>query len=584
MLTIPRLFRARVAATPARRAFSSFLEGAWRDFTWLEYEAQARAFGLGLREMGLRRGDVVAILGQTRHEWAVCDVGALGVGGITVGLYPTLPLEGIGSLRYLIDHSEASVVVVESAATFAQKIAPLLPKLSHIRSIILWDYAATAPASDARIVALAEVMALGDAAHGRDPEAWARACDAANPDDLALLIYTSGTTGDPKGAMLTHRNLCAAQSALAQVMPKDDEGGRTVSFLPFAHVAERSAGLYNRICEGTATHFAGAIDTLFDDIAYARPTHFGAVPRIFEKVYASVRSNHVSARDELAATRPFSRDAIDPEVRAAVRARFGGECQWLVTGAAPIAPAVLEFFDACGLPTYEAYGLTESTGVLTINRPGATKYGTVGPPLSGVELRIADDGEVLARGPQVFSGYFKDAEATAEALRDGWLFTGDIGAIDADGFLTISDRKKDILITSGGKNIAPSNIEHEVSRSPLILRCHLHADRRPYPVALVCLDPECLAAFADERALGGSTAEQLREDPVVRAHVEEIIARANSKVARFEQIRKFEILRRDFSIDEGELTPTMKVKRKQIDRLYAPLLDSMYAESGSERR
>ena len=600
-MTLSRLFLDRVASTPDRRAFSSFRDGAWKDFTWRDFEAQARAFGLGLVALGVKRGDAVAILGQTRHEWAVCDIGAIGVGAITVGLYPTLAPEGVGSMHYVIDHSEATILVVESAATFKEKIAPILAKLSRVEHIIVWDDADGARAIDTRVVSLADVMARGEAAHAKDAAAWKRACDEAKTDDLALLIYTSGTTGQPKGAMITHGNVVAMVSGLEQMHPRADDGGSTVSFLPLAHAAERCVGFYGRIKMGTATHFARALETLLDDIAEAKPTLFGSVPRIFEKAYARVLGQ-IAQLDP--AMQEMAKQAVAAGVRAAkakrrgeepddatkmlamafdarmatpVRARFGGQCAWFVTGAAPTAVEILEFFDACGMPTYEVYGLTETTGVLTSNRPSALRYGTVGQAIPGVEIKIADDGEILARGPNIFRGYFKEPAATAECLVDGWFHTGDIGRIDDDGFLMITDRKKNILITAGGKNITPSNIENEVKNDPIVSYCHMHADRRAYPVALVCLDPERVAALAKERGLSGTTAAELKDHPAVIAEVQAAIDRANLAFARYEQIRKFAILPHELSVDGGELTPTLKVKRKEVDKKYADVLDRLYA-------
>ena len=600
MSTIPRMFLERVAATPDRRAFSSFVADTWQDFTWKDFDARARAFGLGLVEMGVRRGDVVAILGQTRQEWVVCDVGALGIGAVTVGLYPTLAPEGIGSMEYVVDHSEAKVLVVESVSTLREKIVPILAKLRRVEHVIVWDWDASATAIDPRVVAMTDVMARGEAADARDRGAWQRACEAAMPGDLALLIYTSGTTGQPKGAMLSHGNIASVQVALHGVMPSEEGGGTTVSFLPLAHAAERIVGHYGRIKQGTATHFARSLETLLDDLAAARPTRFGSVPRIFEKAYARVQGEMAKlegpmqemARQVLAAGVRAARakrtgEEVDAQTQmmaqvfaerlaTPVRARFGGQCDWFVSGAAPIAVEILEFFDACGMPTYEVYGLTETSGLLTSNRPDALRYGTVGKALPGVEMRVADDGELLARGPNVFVGYYKEPAATAECLVGGWFHTGDVGKIDEDGFVTITDRKKNILITAGGKNITPSNLENEVKNDALVSYCHMHADRRPFPTALVCLDPERLAAFAKERGLTASTAAELASDESVRAHVQAAIDRANIAFARYEHIRKFAILPREFSIDGGELTPTLKVKRKEVDRIHADVIEAMY--------
>ncbi len=601
MTTITTLFLDRVAATPDRRAFSSFRDGAWHDSTWRDFERMARAFGLGIEALGLRRGDTVAILGATRHEWVVSDIGALGVGAICVGLYPSLAPEGVGSLRYVIEHSEAKLLVVESAAVLEAKILPIVDKLPRIRHIVVWDGADEAKALDSRVVAFADVLAKGEAAHAADGAAWERACRIPSADDVAILVYTSGTTGEPKGAMLTHGSIVAMVKGVEKAHPREADELETVSFLPLAHVAERCVGFYGRINLGTATHFARSLETLLDDIAVAKPTVFGSVPRIFEKAYArvmgevakldppmqemarqviasGVRAAKMRRRgEELDAQTAMMAGIFEERMGGPVRARFGGRCKWFVTGAAPTAPEILEFFDACGMPTYEVYGMTETSGVISTNRPDALKYGTVGKALPGMEIRIADDGEILTKGALVFRGYFKDAAATAECMHDGWFHTGDIGKLDDDGFLTITDRKKSVLITAGGKNITPSNIENEVKNDPLVSYCHLHADRRAYPVALVCLDPERLAALATDKGLSGTTAAELKDDPIVVAEVQKVIDRVNASFARYEQIRKFAILPRELSIEGGELTPTLKVKRKEVDARYAAVLDALYA-------
>jgi long-chain acyl-CoA synthetase len=601
MSTIPRFFLDRVAKSAEKRAWSSFVDGAWRDFTWADYETKARAFGLGLVGAGLKRGDVVAILGRTGGEWAFCDVGAIGVGGVSVGLYPTLAPEGVGSMHYVLDHSEARFLAVDDPATLEAKIAPILSKLPRLEKIVLWRCDDKARALDPRVESLEDTMARGEALHAKAPSAWRDACLAAKPADMALLIYTSGTTGQPKGVMITHRNVEAQTDAVAQSLPWE-ETDCGLSFLPMAHAAERCVAHYNRIRLGFPTHYARAIETILEDFAEAKPTAFGSVPRIFEKVYATVRGEMAKLEPPMRAMAEKVYDAgiaaararregkaVDPETQALaavfdqqiagrVRARFGGRCNRLTSGAAPIAVEILELFDACGMPTTELYGMTESAGLLTGNFPGATRYGTVGRALPGVEIRIAEDGEILARGDNVFPGYFKDPEATAETLKDGWLYTGDIGRLDEDGFLTITDRKKNILITAGGKNITPTNVEAEVKRDPLVSYCHMHADRRPYPTALVCLDPERLRAFAASQGLPGTTAAELKDHPAVIARVQEAVDRANERLARYEQLRRFAILPRELSIEGGELTPTLKVKRREVDRKYADVIEALYRE------
>jgi long-chain acyl-CoA synthetase len=601
MSTIPRFFLERVEKSRDARAWSAFVDGGWKDATYADYERKARAFGLGLVAAGLKRGDAVAILGETGPEWAFGDIGALGVGAVTVGLYPTLAPEGVGSMHYVIDHSEARFLAVESTALLKEKIAPILAKLPRLVKVIVWRCDDEARAVDPRVESLDDAMARGEAYHASHPGAWKDACLAAKPDDVALLIYTSGTTGQPKGAMITHRNVDAQTSAVAAVLPWH-EGDCGLSFLPMAHAAERCIAHYNRIRLGTPTHYARSLATLLEDIEVAKPTLFGSVPRIFEKVYANVRAEiaklepgmRAMAEKVLAAGVAAGRakrkgDPVDPETQmlagifdqqlaARIRARFGGRCRWLTSGAAPIAVDILELFDACGLPTYELYGMTETAGLLTANAPGAVKFGTVGRALPGVEIRIAEDGEVLARGDNIFPGYFKEPAATAECLVDGWIHTGDIGTLDTEGYLTITDRKKNILITAGGKNITPSNAEAEVKRDALVSYCHMHADRRPYPTALVCLDPERLAAFAAEHSLPARSAAALRDDPQVRARVQQAVDAANERLARYEQIRRFTILPAELSVDGGELTPTLKVKRKEVDRKYADLIEAMYGE------
>ena len=419
-----------------------------------------------------------------------------------------------------------------------------------------------------------------------------------------MLIYTSGTTGQPKGVMLSHGNVWSLQVAIERMLPTDETGtGHTVSFLPMAHAAERCIAHYARVRQGTSTQFARSFETLLEDLADAKPTRFGSVPRIFEKVNAKVQGELAratgvkgfvartvyaggiaAARARLRGERPTMKTRLlarvfDRKIGAPLRARFGGECAWFVSGAAPIAVEILEFFEACGFQTYELYGLTETTGILTGNQHDALCYGTVGKPISCVELRIAKDGEIQARGPNVFMGYFKDPTATADAFADGWFCTGDIGVLDADGYLKITDRKKNILVTAGGKNITPSNLENEVKNHPLVSYCHMHADKRAFPTALVCLDPEALRAFAREKGLVGATAAELKDDPIVRAEVQAAFDKANSGFAQYERIKKFAILPSEFSVDTGELTPTLKVKRKEVDRKYAAQLDALYASA-----
>ena len=428
MSTISRLLLDRVTETPSALAYVAWVDGGWKSFTWRDYAERARDFGLGLLELGLARGDVVAILGATRAEWCFSDLGALGAGGVTVGLYPTLQSEGVGSMHYILEHSGAKILVVESTATLKAKIAPILAKIPDVSHIVVWDWDEAAAAMDPRVVSLEAVLTKGRAAHAKDPTAWTRSCEQARAEELALLIYTSGTTGQPKGAMLSHGNVWSLQVAIEGMLPKDDGGpGHTVSFLPMAHAAERCIAHYARVRQGTSTQFARSFETLLEDLAHARPTRFGSVPRIFEKVHAKVQGELAratgvkgfvarkvyaggleAARARLRGEQPglgarLLARIFDRRIGAPLRARFGGQCTWFVSGAAPIAVEILELFDACGFKTYELYGLTETTGILTGNRHDALRYGTVGKPIPGVELRIADGRRDPGEGPATCS-------------------------------------------------------------------------------------------------------------------------------------------------------------------------------------
>ncbi|MEZ4454899.1 MAG: long-chain fatty acid--CoA ligase, partial [Nannocystaceae bacterium] len=508
--TVAELFRRRCAASGPDPAIyqRERAGGPWVCTTWSEFFDQAARAAQGLADLGLQPGERAAILGPTRRHWCVFDMAAQLAGLVSYGVYP---LQTPEQVRYLLEHSDARVIFVDGEVELATVLAAAADGAApQLQAIVPWTdalYRAHA-ASDPRIVDPARFQgAPMDAATIR-----ARG-EARLPEDTAILVYTSGTTGPPKGAMISHRNIVDVLRAYEGYsdLRRDD---LSLSFLPMAHVAERILAFYSRINAGVATAYATSVAAVLPELSEVQPTLFGSVPRIFEKAHARIQAEisrrppavakifaaAVAAGRERARRRlAGERVPLGVELRARladrlffrkIRAVFGGRVRMMVTGAAPTDRAILEFFWAVGLPIYELYGMTEATVVTHVNVPGHTRLGTVGRALPGIECRIADDGEILIRGPVVFKGYFKDPEASARAVIDGWLHTGDVGVVDADGYLTLKDRKKHLIITAGGKNLAPANLEGALKpQDPLISHVHAHGDRRPYVVAIVACSP-----------------------------------------------------------------------------------------------
>ena len=613
------LFLRRVARDGYRIAFrhkhaTPDGDGRWQPTSWLQFGERAQAVASWLIAKGLKRGEKVAIIGSTRPEWCVADIGGQLAGCVTLGAYPTLTAD---QLAYILDHADARVAFVEGADDLAkvEAIRERLPKLEHV---VVWE-------GGPRPGCVAWEQVLGSAI---DEAAVRERVAGTDPDHTAIIVYTSGTTGPPKGAMISHANIMTVLAHQEHNAPFD-EGDVSFNFLPMAHVAERVLGFYGRINAGIESWFASSIPKVLDEVQEARPTVFGSVPRIFEKAYAKVRSQVDQASpakqrifawaDEVGrevvrrwqAGQPIPAPlaaqyrAADRLVFSKLRAVFGGRVRYFVTGAAPIAPEILTFFWAAGFPVYEVYGMTEATVVTHANRPGEVRLGSVGRPLPFCEHRIAEDGEILLRGGMVFQGYYKNPEATAKTIVDGWLHTGDIGEIDADGFLSIKDRKKHIIITAGGKNLTPANIENEIKAAdPLISQAHAHGDQRKYLVALITIGPaeaiewarehqlvadgeadRMLAAIrADPLARPDGLAELMQSvtaDRALRARVVEAVQRANGKLARVETIKRVYLLDRELSVEEDELTPTLKVKRKNVEKKFAPVFDRLYEDAGA---
>ncbi|MET9362927.1 AMP-dependent synthetase/ligase [Streptomyces sp. NPDC006632] len=552
-------------------------DGAWVSVTYTELRDTVRRTARGLLALDIRAGDRVAILSETRPAWTYAHFACLAVGAVVVPVYPTA---GDEETTWVLSDSAAKAVFCEGPAEAArvEELRPKLPALAHVLPMPM-PMPMPMAGRDGPAGA-ADASAASPAAPPAAPldELLARA-EAVRPEDDAELVYTSGTTGLPKGCRLTHGNLGAVQDATLHLI-QGGPGDRTYLYLPLAHLLAQLIQFSTLLYGGELCYFGGRIEDVVGELAEARPTHLPSVPRLFEKVYSVVRSlaeaeegggerfdaavavGVLAADDALPPERRAAYEAADASLFSLVRAAFGGRLRWALTGGAPIDPAVLDFLRACGIQVFEGYGMTESAGVISLNHPGAVRYGTVGRPVLGCEVRIADDEEVLARGPMVFPGYHANALGTAEALdAEGWLHTGDLGAVDADGYLTITGRKKDLIITSAGKNLTPSHVELAIERSRFVSHAVMAGDRRPYPVALITVEAEAAAG---------------RDAAEVRELVGRAVAEANEQVSRPARIRAFAVLPRDFTVEGGELTPTLKVRRKVVLERFASEIAALY--------
>jgi long-chain acyl-CoA synthetase len=557
---------------------------------------RVRHAALGLGELGIHRGDRVAILSENRPEWAIADFACLTVGVTDVPVYPTLPAEQIA---FILKDSGARAIFVSNADQAAKivKIRAQVPTLEHV---IGFDETLGA-ASDLTLRAL-EARGQAVDTPARQTQ-WRQEADAVKPDDLATLIYTSGTTGAPKGVMLTHDNFHSNVVAASFAVPF--EGNDTaLSFLPLSHVFERMAGHYLMFHTGTSIAYAESTETVPADLLLVRPTLVLSVPRLYEKMYARVLENAMAggtvkqriffwargvgeryADEKLAGREPRGLLALqyrlaDRLVFSKLKARTGGRLRYFVSGGAPLSAEINKFFFAAGLVILEGYGLTETSPVIAVNTPDAFRIGTVGRPVRGVEVRIAADGEIITRGPHVMAGYFNNPEATRDTIDpDGWLHTGDIGTLD-DGFLSITDRKKDIIVTAGGKNIAPQPIENLVRSSKYVSQVVMIGDRRRFPILLIVPEREQLERWARQQNLSWSTPAQLLALPEVKDMMDREVQDKLSGLAHFEMPKRFALLEHEFSIERGDLTPSLKVKRRVVDERYRELIDSLYAEPG----
>ena len=561
------------------------VDGSWREVTFAEVGEIVTEIGLGLIDLGIEPGERVCILSTTRVEWTYCDFAISSAGAVVVPIYPTNSPE---ECEWVAGNSEAAAIVCEDASQVA-KIAAVRERLPALRMIVAID-----PSGDVGdAIALDAVRERGRTRDAAELEARAA---AVTPDDPFTIIYTSGTTGPPKGCVLTHGNY---RSVLSMCESLDVITGeeRTYLFLPLAHSFALLIQLLSYDVGGSIAYFGGDPKQIVPELQETKPTYLPSVPRIFEKIYTLTLGSQppeVQAKMKAAAQlgdkvrdMRLRGEAVPPELLgpfeqadeqlfANVRAVFGGELERAVSGAAPIAREILEFFYGCGVPVLEGYGMTETATVATYSTVENHRFGSVGRALPGLEARIADDGELLIKGPNVFQGYHRNDDASFGAVIDGWLHTGDLGAIDDDGYIFITGRKKDIIITAGGKNLTPANLENDMKSSRWISQAVMHGDRRPYPVMLLTLDEEEIVPWARDQGMDDLSIPALARDERVRALVQAELDAANEKYARVEQVKRFFVLDHDLSQETGELTPTLKVKRNVVYDLYAERFDELY--------
>jgi len=596
--TVPTLFWARVQEWADRVAMREKVFGIWRSISWKQYGENARHVALGLISLGLKKGDRVAIISENNPEWLYSDMGILAAGGVTVGIYTT---DSVTQVEYIVKHSGSKFFIAENEEQL-DKILEARKNLSELEKIFVIDIEGLRHFQDPMVMRFDSLLKRGLEFEGHHPGLFEKKVQEPQPDDLAILIYTSGTTGPPKGAMISHRNILSVMEMQQAVNP-GQETDEVLSFLPLCHIAQRIASVYNPLLGGFKINFVENLDSIPLNIREVSPTIFFAVPRIWEKFYSSLvlRMQDSTSLEKLAFKWAigFGRRVSDRRLKnqpvpfhlkvlfyladwAVLKnlKKFIGldKARYILSGAAPISPDLLKFYHSLGLDMRETYGQTECTGPTSVHFEGDTKFGTVGKPLPGSEIRIAEDGEILVRGPHVFIGYFNDPGKTRETVADGWLYTGDVGRFDGDGHLIITDRKKDIIITSGGKNITPSEIENQLKFSPYINDATVIGDRRKYLTAIIMIDDENVMKYAQDHRIPFTTYASLTKAPEIIKLIQQEVDAVNKNLAQVETIKRFRLLEIRLTPDDDEVTPTMKLKRKFVSEKFKDLIDSMYRE------
>jgi long-chain acyl-CoA synthetase len=589
--TIADLLPRAAEQFAGRVALRHKVDGEWRDVTFAEVGEIVREIGLGLIDIGIAPGERVSLLCNTRPEWTYCDFAISGAGGVVVPIYPTNSPE---ECEWVAGNSESVAIICEDASQVA-KIVAVRENLPALRTIVVID-----PAGDtADAISLDEVRERG---RGRDDAELEARTNAVGHDDPFTFIYTSGTTGPPKGCVLTHGNYRDVVTMLESA-GAIEEDETTYLFLPLAHAYALLIQLVNFDVGTTIAYYGGDTLQIVTELQETRPTYLPSVPRIFEKIYTlALGSQPPEVQEKMQAAAALGVKVRDMQVRGEevpaalqapfaeaeeqlfknVRSIFGGRLRQAVSGAAPIAKEILEFFYGCGVPVLEGYGMTETATVATYSTLEHHRFGSVGRALPGVEARVAEDGELLLKGANIFQGYYKNDDASFGAIVDGWLHTGDLGSIDEDGYIYITGRKKDIIITAGGKNLTPANLENDMKQSRWVSQAVMHGDRRPYPVMLITLDEDEIVPWAKQQGIEDTSIAALARDERVRALIQEVLDTANARYAQAEQVKRFFILDHDLSQETGELTPTLKVKRNVVYDKYAGSFDELYSGGGAD--
>jgi long-chain acyl-CoA synthetase len=590
---MPDLFFQQVERLKDKIALRHKDYGIWNRISWTEYGQKVREVAAGLLALGLEPGDRVAVLGDNRPEWLICHLGAMTVGGATCGVYPTSAPEQVA---YVVGHSEAKVLFVENEEQ-VDKVLQIMDELK-VAQVVVWDPKGLWGFSHPKIMFFDKFVLKGQKYLGDHPESLSTRLKNIEPDDTAMIIYTSGTTGRPKGAMLSHDNILELSNSFASATPFYDRD-ELLSYLPLAHIYENLVSLFQAVWVGATVNFVESLDSLPQNLREVSPTVFCSVPRIWEKfasmIYIRMSDSTFLKRTLYKAavgvglsyvrTRKQSRKRLKWAflywplyglVLYHLKRQLGFErIRYAVCAAAPASPELFEYYNALGIPLREGYGQTESTGVIAVQRIERPRWGFVGEPIPGVEVKIAEDGEILARGPNVFRGYFKDPDLTAETIKDGWLHTGDVGAVE-DGFLKIMDRKKDILITAGGKNITPAFIENKLKFSSYIQDAVVIGDGRKYLVAMILIDEDNVTKYAQDNRIPFTTFADLTQNAEIRKLIDGEVSLVNKTLSNVETIKKFELLPRRFYEEDGDVTPTKKVKRRFLEERYADLINKMY--------
>ncbi len=594
--TVPQVFKKAVSTFGHRVAMRHKALGLWHDISWMQYYRRVRRVSVALISMGLKKGGRVSIIGDNCPEWIFASMGVQCVGGVATGVYAT---NAWSQVEYVVNNSESDFLFVENEEQL-DKWLMFRDRAPSLKKVIVWDTEGLRNFKDPLVMTFDELLAIGRKIDDADPSLFDARSVEIDGDDLAALIYTSGTTGPPKGAMLTHRNCIWMGRAItsANPMAKNDE---IMSFLPLCHIFEQLFSILGHITVGYTVNFVERLDTVTDNMQEISPTVAHAVPRIWEKYYSAVLIRMSDAtwfkRKVFHLAYAVGQKRADLAMRfkpvpgylqalaylahltvfRKLQERLGFErIRVAYSGAAPIAPVVLRFFQSIGVNLIEGYGQTEGTGVTCLSPLGRVKFGTVGPPLKGSQIKIAGDGEILVKSPGVFKGYFRNPAATEAALKDGWLYSGDVGEIDADGYLRITDRKKDIIVTAGGKNISPQYIENKMKASIYINDAVVIGDRRKFLSALIMIDEDNVIKYAQDNKVQFSTYKDLTRDGQVVKLIQKEVDQVNATLARVENIRKFTILPKKLYEEDGEVTPTMKVKRKFINDAFSDLIEAMY--------